>query len=112
LRKLGKFRDLWDRKLDGDDVESRSFFRYWIISTAVFLILICFVNQNNIIRWVRAGLQIKQQNKQIESYKQDIDQLDRKIQGITADKDSLEQFARENFHFAAPGDDVYIDPDK
>ena len=35
--------------------------------------------------------------------------MDRQIQMLSNDRDTLEEFARENFHFAAPGDDVYID---
>ncbi len=34
--------------------------------------------------------------------------MDRQIHGLTHSKDSLERFARENFGFAEPGDDVYI----
>ena len=36
--------------------------------------------------------------------------LDRgQIRGmLRSDRDTLEKFARENFHFSEPGDDVYI----
>jgi cell division protein FtsB len=35
--------------------------------------------------------------------------MDKAIKDLSCDRDSLEGFAREEFHFAAPGDDVYID---
>ena len=34
--------------------------------------------------------------------------MEEKINGLTTSKDSLEEYARENFNFAEPGDDVYI----
>ena len=35
--------------------------------------------------------------------------MDHEIKGILSNRDSLEQFARENFRLAAPGDDVYLE---
>lgn len=63
---------------------------------------------NNIVRWIRAGLEIHNQEKLIERYSAEIKDMDRQIHGLTHSKDSLERFARENFGFAEPGDDVYI----
>ena len=34
--------------------------------------------------------------------------MDSRIDNLTTNKDSVEAFARERYHFAAPGDDVYI----
>ena len=34
--------------------------------------------------------------------------MDAEIQSLTRSRDSLEQFARETYHFAAPGEDVYL----
>ena len=39
---------------------------------------------------------------------QEIMRMDSTITKLTGNKDSLEQFARENFHFAVPGEDVYL----
>ena len=104
---MGKFKDIWDTGRDGKNAERRSFFRYAIIATAVFIVLVGFLNQNNIVRWVRAGAEIRRQDKMIEKYRQEIEEMDRQIHGITSNKDSLEQYARENFDFAEPGDDVF-----
>lgn len=105
---MGKFKDLWDRKLDGKNAERRSFVRYAIFATGIFIITVGFVNQNNIARWVKAGFEIRRQEALIEKYSAEIKDMDRQIHGLTCDKDSLEQFARENFGFAEPGDDVYV----
>ena len=105
---MGKFRDIWDRDKDGKNAEKRSFIRYSIVATAIFILLVGFVNQNSLVRWVRAGAEIKRQNKQIEKYNKEIEEMDAQIKGLSTNKDSLERYARENFGFAEPGDDVYI----
>ena len=40
--------------------------------------------------------------------KEEIDEMDREIRNLRNNPDTLETFARETYHFAAPGDDVYI----
>ena len=77
------------------------------MATIIFLVLVGFVNQNNIVRWVKAGNEIRRQDRQIERYRKEIKEMDDQIHGLTSSKDSLEQYARENFGFAEPGDDVY-----
>ena len=44
----------------------------------------------------------------IEMYRQENAELDRRINMMKTDRDTLEKFAREQFFFAAPGEDVYI----
>ena len=34
--------------------------------------------------------------------------MDSRIDNLTSNRDSIETYARETYHFAAPGDDVYI----
>ena len=104
---MGKFRDIWNRDNDGKNAEKRSFFRYAILATAIFILLVGFLNQNNIVRWVRAGAEIRRQDRLIEKYRNEIKEMDDQIHGLTSNKDSLEQYAREIFGFAEPGDDVY-----
>lgn len=84
------------------------FFKFAFWATLVFLVFFCFLKRDNLIRWIGAGFTISRQNRQIELYKQEIKELDRQIESLSTDKDSLETFARENFYFAVPGDDVYI----
>ena len=105
---MGKFRDIWDSGRDGKNAEKRSFFRYAIVATAIFILLVGFINQNNIVRWIKAGAEIRRQDKLIEKYGKEIKDMDDQIHGLTSNKDSLEQYARENFLFAEPGDDVYV----
>ena len=44
----------------------------------------------------------------MDKYRSEIDEMDAEIRALTDSRDSLEKFARETYHFAAPGEDVYI----
>jgi len=101
---MGKLKDMWNG-------EHSSFVRYAVFATAAFVILMCFVTQDNVVRWIKAGVEIRQQERQIELYQKEIDQMDRRIRMISNDRDSLETFARENFNFATPGEEVFLDPE-
>ena len=105
--KLGK--DIWDKSKDGSRKEQRSFLRFAIVATAIFLLLM-LLKKDNLFRWVQAGVTIGAQNRQIERYQKDIDRLDERIKLLTRDRDSLETFAREQYQFAEPGEDVYLIP--
>lgn len=86
-----------------------SFSKYAVIVTALFAIYLCFIARDNVVRWVRSGFEIRQQERQMEVYRSEIEEMNRQIHLLMHDRDSLEKFAREQFHFAEPGDDVYIE---
>lgn len=85
--------------------------KYVLWSTVAFLVIILFFRHDNLIRWIRAGFTIRKQERQIEWYNKEISELDKQIEAMSTDRDTLEKFARETFFFAEPGDDVYLIPD-
>ena len=99
---MGKFKDIWNG-------EHRSFIRYAAAATAVFIVYIGFLGQDNLVRWIRSGIQLRQQERQIVRYQEEIDRMDERIRRLSTDRDTLERYAREQFHFAEPGDDVYLE---
>ena len=88
------------------DIRS-SFLRYAIVLTALF-VLFLILKKDSIITWVQTRANLRSQEKQIEWYKKDNDRLDKKIKTLTQDRDTLEQYAREQFYFSQEGDDVYV----
>ena len=60
------------------------------------------------INWVRAGVEVKNQEKEMARLQSEIEAMDAEIEALTSNRDSLESFARETYHFSAPGEDVYI----
>ena len=53
-------------------------------------------------------MEISRQEKTIRNYREENAELDRRINMIRNDRDTLEKFAREQYNFAAPGEDVYV----
>ena len=104
-RKLGKLKDLWNG-------EHKGFVRYAVIATAVFVVWVVFFGSDNLVRWLQARRELHRQNRQIEWYKKEIATMDEQIRTLSTDRDTLETYARGNFRFAAPGDDVYIENEK
>ncbi|MCR4824692.1 MAG: septum formation initiator family protein [Bacteroidales bacterium] len=100
-------KDLWNRDKDGSHKEQRSFIRYAIVAT-VFFLLFLLLKKDSIITWVQAGFTLRQQDRQIERYERENAALDEKIRMMKDNRDTLERYAREQFYFAEPGDDVYI----
>lgn len=86
----------------------RRFAWYVVISTVVFIVLWLVGPGNTFINWAKAGIEISRQERVIREYEEMNAELDRRIRQIRTDRDTLEKFAREQFRFAAPGEDVYI----
>ena len=98
---MGKIRQLFTG-------EHKGFFIFASVVTAAALIMLTFGPGNNIIHWIGASFEIAAQEDQIEQYTREIEEMDRRIKMLGSDRDTLEKFTRESFHFARPGDDVYI----
>lgn len=90
------------------DSEHRNFIIFAVVLPLGFLIYMTIGPGTNIINWIEVRREISRQEKQIEKYKTEIEEMDRRINMLSNDRDTLESFAREKFHFAAPGDDIYI----
>ena len=84
------------------------FLPFVIIITAIAAVWLLFLSHSSVLNWVRATVEIRRQERQMEQYRSEIDEMDAEIQALTDSRDSLEKFARETYHFAAPGEDVYI----
>lgn len=81
--------------------------KYFIVSLA-FVILVGFVDRNNIVRWCRDVLTVVRQERLIRQYRKDIDALDGKLRELSSDRDSLEKFAREQYYFQKEDEEVFI----
>jgi len=78
-----------------------------VVTAAVALWLLFFAN-NSVLAWVKAAIEVKGQEKEMARLQSEIDDMDSRIDNLTSNRDSIETYARETYHFAAPGDDVYI----
>ena len=100
------------RKKEKGNLLTRSDHNYFlpfvIVVTAVAALWLLFLSHSSVLNWVRANIEIRRQERQMDKYRQEIDEMDAEIRALTDSKDSLEKFARETYHFAAPGEDVDI----
>lgn len=79
-----------------------------IVVTVVVALWLLFFAHNSVLNWVKASVEEKNQKTEMARLEAEIQEMDREIDNLRNNKDSLESFARETYHFAAPGDDVYI----
>ena len=86
----------------------RIFAWFVLFTTSVFVFLWIVGPGNTVIHWAKAAIEICRQEKLIDEYQRRNDEMDRRIDMLRTDRDTLEKFAREHFNFAVPGDDVYI----
>ena len=84
------------------------FLPFVLIVTLIVGLWMVFLSHDSLINWARAGIEVKRQEAKIEEYRRDIETMDAQIKALTENRDSLEKFARERYHFAAPGEDVYL----
>ena len=107
---MGKFLDLWDRKKDGSRKELRSYERTMIVALTVAVLFLTVIMKDNVFRWVEAGFTIVRQNREIEHNARQIEELERRLDCLSNDRDSLEKYAREQYHFAKKGEDIDLIP--
>ena len=106
---MGKFRDFWDKSKDGNRHAQRSFLRFAIVLTLVFLLFL-LIKHDNLFVWVKSSFTLKRQERQIEQLRRENDELRKAAYELQHNRDSLETFAREEYFFCEPGEDIYIIP--
>jgi cell division protein FtsB len=103
-----KISDILGKIADAYRGPRRKFIWFVTLATAVFLFVWIVGPGNTIIHWIKAGAETRRQEKLIEQYQQLNAQMQERLRMLRNDRDTLEKFAREQFHFAVPGEDVYI----
>ena len=100
------------QKKDKGSILSRSDHNYFLpfvlVITALAAVWLLFLSHSSVLNWIRANVEIQRQERQMEKYRSEIAEMDAEIQALTNSRDSLEKFARETYHFAAPGEDIYL----
>lgn len=99
----GKDRWAWLRRSDHNYL-----IPFVIVVTTLVALWLLFFAHNSVLNWIRATVEVKNQEKEMARLQSEIDRMDQEINDLRNNRDSLENFARSTYHFAAPGDDVYI----
>ena len=98
---MGKVRDIFHG-------EHRKFAWYVVILTLFFVFVWIVGPGNTVIHWAGAALEINRQERQMEDYREKNAAMDHEVRMLKTDRDTLEKFAREQYNFAIPGEDVYV----
>ena len=75
---------------------------------AVTAVLLLVLPGSSLIQAGRAFMETRRDKALIRECRQRTEEIERQIRQLKSDPDTLEKFAREQFLFAAPGDDVYV----
>ncbi len=100
--------EIWDKIKSAYTGERRKFMWFVTVVLLVFVFSWMFGGGNTIFHWIKAKQEIKRQEVQIEEYQRQIKEMDGSIDQRVTDLDTLEKFAREQYHFSAEDEDVYI----
>ena len=76
--------------------------------TLAFFVWMLFIDNNSIGVWLRTGRQLRSQERRIEYLNREIATTEDRLNQLRSNKDSLERFAREQYGFHEPDEDVYI----
>ena len=98
---MGKLKELFNGPY-------KRLFRFMAVLTAGFLFTWIVGPGHTFIHWGKAAIQVRKQEKVIRRYEEENAELDRRINIMKHNRDTLEKFAREQYNFAAPGEDVYL----
>lgn len=88
--------------------ENHYFIPFVVIVTLLVGLWLLFFAHNSILNWAKAGVEVRQQERKMEQLRGEIDAMDAEIEALTHNRDSAEKFAREQYLFSVPGEDVYV----
>lgn len=94
------------------DIRKRKFWRvvlnkYFLVAL-IFFIIIGFVDSNSIGQFFRNRSTLRAQREQIRFYEREIKAIETKLEQLKSQKDTLEQFAREEYYYQENGETVYL----
>ena len=80
----------------------------YFIATVLFLVWIIFFDENSFVTNRENKQRLNELVQQKKYYKQKIVEDDQKLEDLSAGKDDLEKFAREQYYMSKSDEDVFI----
>ncbi len=81
--------------------------KYFLVTT-FFVVWILFIDTNNLLVWWEDYKEVQEQEQQKEYYKEAIKWTDERLKELSSNRDSLEKFAREQYLFHNPDEEIFI----
>ncbi len=86
--------------------------KFYLIATLLFLLWMLFFDPNNLRSQYKSYKEVKEEEKKVEFYKANIEELRQKSEYMSEDINELERYAREQFYMKKPSEDVFVMPEK
>ena len=95
---MGKIKKIWEV------IKGHKYF----ITVLGFLLIICFLDQSNLMLRLRHQYQIRELRKEIDHYTLIRDESVKGLQELANDSNNLERIAREKYGMHLPYEEVFI----
>lgn len=79
----------------------------YAIALFVFALVLLFVGDNSLIQCIKRAKQMRVMQEQLDETRVEISESQSLLENL-GNIDSLERFAREQYHMHAPNEDVYL----
>ena len=80
----------------------------YIITIALFTIIIVFLDENSTIRRIGYSHEISRLKEEIEKYRNEYNESTNKLIELNSNPEVIEQIAREKYLMKKPNEDIYV----
>lgn len=82
--------------------------RKYLITTAAFVLIIGFLDENSLIRHMGYLNEIRRLKAEIEKYREEYEENTDRLNELAADSSAIERIAREKYLMKKPNEDIYV----
>ena len=80
----------------------------YLITIVAFLVIIVFLDENNLIQRAHQRQEISELTMEIEKYRKQYEEDTRMLKELMNNPDALEKIAREKYLMKKPNEDIFI----
>ena len=80
----------------------------YLITIVIFLIIIIFLDENNLLRRARHKYEISELKSEIERYREQYEHDTKLLEELSNNPEALEKIAREKYLMKKPNEDIFI----
>lgn len=83
--------------------------RYKYLTTILaFAVIICFVDENNVISRVKYDREMRKLRSEIEKYRAEYEESTERLNELTTNPEAIERIAREKYLMKKHNEDIYV----
>ena len=80
----------------------------YLITIVIFLIIIIFLDENNLLRRAQHKYEISELKSEIERYREQYEHDTKMLEELSHNPEALEKIAREKYLMKKPNEDIFI----